>query len=408
MIHPGSIATLSPLGAIRAGRFSSMTDVPIPRALPETHEIFIYDAALHLGRIPKDTPFISLAQSISWVISMAMKELEKSELDPSEIRIFVIETAKLTSQAPVYHASHVYEGLKKKKYVAHKHLRYKALSEYLIYGEVPPQAISHIVSLDAVIKLANDPAAGPLLKLEILKGRKMSAVKLAILQNQSTLDNSTLLGLVEILDLFGITPMHEPNFIEDFVFGLLGNFYINFQAQSLEKTCRIWVLEYLEQQRAFFGSQTDSFKLDHDLLDSAIGAASEAFRRAEKRGLALLGSGYQAKFWHQHPDPVNAMQLEHADRLENTEVVYLEDVDAEECEGFDTEQPEDESFELVEKPKDESLELIEKPEDASNADADAEQHEDASSELIEHDDDIIMEDDQQGAKEMWERARRPY
>jgi hypothetical protein len=246
---PKSAGVNSPEG-FRAHDFSDEGTIdmrlPTPPDVENSH--FLYRMATHYRRSTVGSPVISTTCSLPWAIHKAyLACVDEPQQEPETVKISVIDVASLNSQSRVYVGRDLYSRLKSiKGAVPHTSRRYKSSAEYPIWGVIDAEAVIKTISLhDLQVASSTCPSTQKLLRLDYFT----SAVKLLdVLQKFKAqpidLDTTTIIGFINIIGLFGVSPISPPYIISYFANSIIDGWLIDIQHEDIiEETFHYWLFK---------------------------------------------------------------------------------------------------------------------------------------------------------------------
>jgi hypothetical protein len=201
----------------RAGRFSSLYFPALPIPSPNSLEFYI-DAAHHLTRQVTAGPFVSVSSSLIWTLHMAYRKGHKT--------VAIIHGPSASSHSSVYAVPPLLSTLKNtlQEYNGIS-LRYHGAFEFLVWAEIPEEAIICGLQLHHLESLARkSKAVTRVLRLDVLKNStSVSVARSKYLRDPIVLDGEVGQAMGKIIALFGFSPNSDGacTCISEMVFHLL-------------------------------------------------------------------------------------------------------------------------------------------------------------------------------------------
>lgn len=146
-----SFGTNSPNG-FEAARFQWTNSRPPP---PTSIELRIEDVENHVADYPIASPFVSVSNNLLWVLRKALKETSKRKGDS---KITLIDADVITASqhiTRVFHLPPYFAELRKHKVFNDGKWRYGGIHEYMVWREIPQEAIIATFKLQDLLDAAN-------------------------------------------------------------------------------------------------------------------------------------------------------------------------------------------------------------------------------------------------------------
>lgn len=158
----------------------------------------------HLDRNEKVlSPFISTATGLAWVLRQA---LTRSKAENEDQFVSVIDTSFLEQEA-IFHAPPLHAEIKKKKAFTKGAWCYGGTIEFLIFQQIPAQAMLKTFSMTDLVQLATrTPAVGQALRLDGLAEPDWKKVQRTMKADRTDLVPATLNAMAKLLHFLGLHP----------------------------------------------------------------------------------------------------------------------------------------------------------------------------------------------------------
>lgn len=192
------------------------------------------DVENHLNRNPVNSPFISVATDLFWVIRLAMKRANSGGVRPrlSLINSEIAGIGKSAYYAPPYH-----KQLTRKRVFDGYAFRYHGTTEFLIWAHIPPEAIIHDLSVDDIRQqIVDNPVMAQVMQLDhISKPHNVARVRKYMEDAPVSLDTNLTASLANLLRGFGMDAFTPSDMIAKLVADFIRGWKITLEEDSFPR-----------------------------------------------------------------------------------------------------------------------------------------------------------------------------
>jgi hypothetical protein len=211
----------------RAGLFT-LSPYGIPPPMETDSPLFDQLASTHLIRHEIATPFISCSPSLVWAMHMVYRISENAS-------IAVIDGSAAHNHTRMYNGQEVIRQLRRHDKFP-KNIRYLGSSEFLLWGEIPQNAIKGTLDFRSIEMLAQSSAAvNHVLRLPVLRSsRNVAEAREQFFNSQIALDDRVGIAIAKILLLFGFSPTSQIDMIVDGISHILQGWAVGIPQDNFE------------------------------------------------------------------------------------------------------------------------------------------------------------------------------
>lgn len=268
-----------------------------PKALKAHDPLLFMYMENHLNKNPVASPFISVSIGLFWVFRMGLKSLSRGNKFP---RIAVIDGQKAARGNKAYFVPPYHRELMAKKVFTDGAWHYGGSHEWVIWTDIPKEAVLHDVSMQELqARVDRLPAVARAFRLDVVgTTRPMSNTRLRdyLKKNQTTLGSALTMDIARLLIGFGVDvwTLERTPMIAKMVSDIVQGWQIAIEADSPER----W-----KRHASLF-----AFVLTEGTSNGNTKVDEERFQAIEQAFLYGIGSGLGDANWQKNQTLTRRMQ----------------------------------------------------------------------------------------------------